>query len=176
MLQGFGTVRVLSNPSIRAKNARPAFMSVGQSTQVIAESSQSTDTETNTITTEVTTSSVFNGLILGVEPFIDENDKISLTIHPMQSQVDQNSLALVDVGGGAKVTLPVVDFKGLTTALSLNNGDTVNLGGLIDESGANSGDGIPGISQIPDLGDIFGQTIQSKESRELVLVLRVTLL
>ncbi|MFK5986071.1 MAG: pilus (MSHA type) biogenesis protein MshL [Pseudomonadota bacterium] len=179
LLQGFGTVSVLSNPSIRAKNARPAFMSVGQSTQIISESSSTTNNSGGgavTTTTDVTTSSVFNGIILGVEPFIDDSGTIHLMIHPMQSQVDANSLALVDAGGDTKVTLPVVDFKGMTTSLSLNDGDTVILGGLIDEKKSNSGDGIPGLNDIPYLGQFFGQRVENKQSRELVIVLRVTLI
>lgn len=176
MLQGFGTVRVLSNPSVRAKNARPAFMSVGQNTQYISESTVTVNNlgGSTTTTADVTTSSAFNGIILGVEPFIADNGTINLTIHPMQSEVDANSLALIDAGGGSKVTLPVIDFKGLVTSLSLNDGDTVILGGLIDEVGSDTGDGIPGLNDIPGIGNLFGGRSKSKQSRELVIILRVT--
>ena len=122
----------------------------------------------------MTTSSAFNGIILGVEPFIADNGSINLTIHPMQSEVDPNSLKLIDTGGGSKVTLPVIDFKGLVTSLSLNDGDTVILGGLIDEVGSDSGDGLPGLNDIPGIGNLFGGRSKSKESRELVIILRVT--
>ncbi len=176
MLRAFGTVRVLSNPSIRAQNAHPAFISVGKSSQYIAKSSS---TVTNvgggatTTTADVTTSSVFDGIVLGVEPFISDNGKISLTIHPMQSAVDSSSLALIDVGGGNKVTLPVIDFKGMTTALSMNSGDTVILGGLINETGSDTGDGIPGLTDLPLLGSLFGGRAHDKKARELIIVLRV---
>ncbi|MFT4746025.1 MAG: MSHA type pilus biogenesis protein MshL [Congregibacter sp.] len=176
MLQGFGTVRVLSNPSVRAKNARPAFMSVGQNTQYISESTVTVNNlgGSSTTTADVTTSSAFNGIILGVEPFIADDGTINLTIHPMQSEVDKNSLILIDAGGGSKVTLPVIDFKGLVTSLSLNDGDTVILGGLIDEVGADNGDGIPGLNNIPAIGNLFGGRAMNKQSRELVIILRVT--
>lgn len=176
MLREFGTVRVLSNPSIRARNAHPAFISVGTSSQYIAKSSS---TVTNagggatTTTSDVTTSSVFDGIVLGVEPFITDNGKINLTIHPMQSTVDSDSLALIDVGGGNKVTLPVIDFKGMTTALSMNNGDTVILGGLINETGYDTGDGVPGLTDLPLLGSLFGGRAHDKTARELIIVLRV---
>ncbi len=177
MLRTFGTVRVLSNPSIRAKNAHPAFISVGKSSEYIAKSSS---TVTNvgggatTTTADVTTSSVFDGIVLGVEPFIADDGRISLTIHPMQSSVDSSSLALIDVGGGNKVTLPVIDFKGMTTALSMNSGDTVILGGLINETGSDTGDGLPGLSNIPVFGSLFGGRAHVKKARELIIVLRVT--
>lgn len=176
MLQGYGTVRVLSNPSIRVKNARPAFISVGQNTQYIAESTLTVNNAGGSAitTADVTTSSAFNGIILGVETFISDDGSINLTIHPMQSEVDQNSLALIDAGGGTKVTLPVIDFKGMVTSLSLNDGDTVIIGGLIDEVGSNGGDGIPGLADIPGLRRLFGGESSSKQSRELVIILRVT--
>ncbi|MCP4595122.1 pilus (MSHA type) biogenesis protein MshL [Neptuniibacter sp.] len=176
MMQQFGTVRVLSNPVLRAKNSRPSFISVGRNTSYIAESSATVTTNggSSTTTADVTTSAVFDGIILGVEPFIAKDGKIHLTVHPMQSEVNDTSLALVDAGGGTKVTLPVVDFKGLTTSLSLNSGDTVILGGLTDEIATDSGGGIPSLSDIDGLGRVFGSNSNSKTARELVIVLRVT--
>jgi len=178
-LQQYGTLRVLSNPSIRAKNARPAFISVGRNTQYISESTSTVNNigSGSTTTSDVTTSSVFDGVILGFEPFIDADGKISLTIHPMQSTVDKSSMALVDVGNGTKITLPVIDFKGLTTSLSLKDGDTVILGGLMDEVASDSGEGLPGLNEIPGIGALFGgNRLHDKETRELVMVLRVTIL
>lgn len=178
-LQKYGTLRVLSNPSIRAKNARPAFISVGRNTKYISESSSTVNNiaGVSTTTSDVTTSSVFDGIILGFEPFIDADGKISLTIHPMQSNVDKASMALVDIGSGTKITLPIIDFKGLTTSLSLKDGDTVILGGLMDEVATDSGEGVPGLNEIPGIGALFGgNRLHDKETRELVMVLRVTVL
>jgi len=179
-LQQYGTLRVLSNPSIRAKNARPAFISVGRNTQYISESTSTVNNiggGSTTTTSDVTTSSVFDGVILGFEPFIDADGKISLTIHPMQSNVDKSSMALVDVGNGTKITLPVIDFKGLTTSLSLKDGDTVILGGLMDEVATDAGEGLPALNEIPGIGALFGgNRLHDKETRELVMVLRVTIL
>jgi len=95
----------------------------------------------------------------------------------MQSNVDKASMALVDVGNGTKITLPVIDFKGLTTSLSLKDGDTVILGGLMDEVATDSGEGVPGLNEIPGIGALFGgNRLHDKETRELVMVLRVTIL
>lgn len=178
-LQKYGTLRVLSNPSIRAKNARPAFISVGRNTKYISESTATANNVNGTITTtsDITTSAVFDGIILGFESFIDSEGKISLTIHPMQSNVDKSSMALVDAGNGNLITLPVIDFKGLTTSLSLKDGDTVILGGLMDEVATDSGEGVPGLNEIPGIGALFGgNRLHDKETRELVIVLRVTII
>lgn len=179
MLNNFGTVRVLSNPSVRAMNSRPAFISVGRNSRYISESTAVTNTVgggDSITSTSISTSSVFNGIMLGVQPFISDDGHISLSIHPMQSEVQEESLQLIDVGGDSRVSLPIIDFKGLTTSLSLNSGDTIILGGLIDEMGGSSGDGIPGLRDLRGIGPLFGRVGQSSRVRELVIVLRVTVI
>lgn len=183
MLRSFGLVRVLSNPSIRARNGTPALLSVGTNTRYV---SRSTVTVTNpgggatTASADVETDALFSGVVVGVVPFIREEGSVELLVHPMQTDVDPNSLALVEVAktadGSSKVTLPVVNFKGMTTTLSLRDGDTVLLGGLIDQKTSNNNRGIPGAADVPVLGKLFGQEADTHKSRELVMILRVRVL
>ena len=183
MLRSFGSVRVLSNPSIRARNGTPAMLSVGTNTRYV---SRSTVTVTNpgggatTASADVETDALFAGVVVGVVPFIREEGSVELLVHPMQTDVDPNSLALVEVAktadGSSKVTLPVVNFKGMTTTLSLRDGDTVLLGGLIDQKTSNNNRGIPGAADVPGLGKLFGQEADTHKSREMVMILRVRVL
>jgi len=178
-LQHFGMVKVLSNPSILAKNSVPAMLSVGSTQRYIAQSSVTITNPgggASTTNTDVQTNSVFSGIVVGVVPFIKSNGEVELMIHPMQTAVDENSLALVDVGGGNKITLPKVDFKGITTTLDISNGDTVILGGLIDQQDNNGSSGVPGAVEVPVLGKLFGQSSRDRATRELVIVLRVKVL
>lgn len=71
------------------------------------------------------------------------------------------------------VSLPVTDFKGMTTSLSIGDGDLVILGGLMSESYSDDGYGIPGLADIPYIGGLFGGRNHTAQSREFVLVLRV---
>lgn len=179
MLQTFGVVHILSNPSIRVRNTQPAVVSVGSNIRYISETSSDTENATAGVlstSSSVETANVFDGVVMGVIPFISEDGSIHLTINPMQTSVDDSSLDLIDVGSETNpmmITLPEVEFKGMTTSLTLNSGDIVILGGLISESGSNSSDGLPGISDIPVLSKILGGTYRSSGSRELVLILRV---
>jgi MSHA type pilus biogenesis protein MshL len=177
LLNRYGHVRVLSNPTLRAKNSHPSMISVGSITRFVSQSEAivnnvggSTVTSNNVIT-----DSVFDGIVVGVLPFIEEDGTINLTIHPMQSEVNKASLVLQDIGG-SKVTLPQIDFKGVTTSLSLHDGDTVLLGGLISESGHATGEKMPFISQIPLLGNMFKNRSVATTTRELVIVLKVKML
>jgi len=97
-------------------------------------------------------------------------------VHPMQTEVDEASLALVTVGNGNSVTLPRISFKGMTTTLNLRDGNTVLIGGLIDQQDQNTDNGVPGLSDVPGLGKLFGAEARTHKSRELVMVLRVTVI
>jgi general secretion pathway protein D len=179
LLRDFGNVKIISNPSVRVRNNVPALLSVGSSNRYIAKTSV---TVTNPqggnalVSTDVQTDSVFSGVIIGVVPFIGEHGNVELMINPMQTEVDQTSLNLQDVGSGARVTLPKVSFKGMTTTLNIKDGDTVIIGGLIDQSSANNDRGTPGLSDVPFFGKIFGNESTSHRTRELVIILKVKLL
>ncbi|WP_461061678.1 pilus (MSHA type) biogenesis protein MshL [Silanimonas algicola] len=178
-LRGFGNVKVLSNPSLRVRNATPAYLSVGRNIRYVSKSTTSFSNPgggaTNT-SSDVQTESLFAGVVIGVAPLIHDDGKVELLVHPMQTDVAPGSLELVEVGEGNAVTLPVISFKGMTTTLNLRDGDTVLMGGLIDQQTENSDQGIPGVSDVPGLGRLFGSRSQQHDSRELVMVLRVTVL
>ncbi len=180
LLKGYGDVHVLSNPTIRAMNSQPSLISVGRTNTYIAKTSVTTATAVTTtgvVSSDVTVNSVFNGLILGVIPSIADSGEITLSIHPIQSEVDQNSIdTLIDVGGNSKITLPRVDIKEISTTIKLNDGDTVILGGLIDKSKTSSNEGVPFLSEIPVLGNLFKSKRGSTAVREMVIVMRVHLL
>ncbi|MDR3351522.1 MAG: pilus (MSHA type) biogenesis protein MshL [Zoogloeaceae bacterium] len=178
-LSSFGSLRVLSNPSIRVRNGSPALLSVGANIRYISKSSGSTSNlggGAATTTSEVETDSLFSGVVVGVVPFIHDNGRIELLVHPMQTDVAPESLQHVRVSDGSIVTLPTIHYKGLTTTLNLGDGDMVMIGGLIDQNKSYGKDGIPGLSDIPHLGNAFGGQDSSHKSRELVVVLRVRLL
>ena len=94
----------------------------------------------------------------------------------MQTEVDPASLALIDVGGNNRVTLPVVNYKGITTTLNLQSGDTVLLGGLIKQTDDESQGGVPGLSRIPFVGALFGRRNQSSIREELLVVIKPTVI
>ena len=179
VLREFGNVKVLSNPSVRVRNGTPAYLSVGQNIRYVSKSSTSFSNPgggaTNT-SSDVQTESLFSGVVIGVAPLIHDDGMVELLVHPMQTDVAPGSLELVEVGGGNAVTLPIISFKGLTTTLNLRDGDTVLLGGLIDQQSQDTDTGVPGLSDVPGLGKLFGSEAKSQRSRELVMVLRVTVI
>lgn len=178
-LMTFGKAKVVSNPSIRVKHGKPALISVGtsftyqKSVQTTREVSSATDREIR----DVEVSTVFDGLILGVIPFIGKNQRITLLINPINSSVDRDSLIPKSVGGsaGSEISLPEVRIKEISTTIDLEDGDVVVLGGLIDDIQAKEDQGIPFLSSIPIIGYLFKNELKRVESRELVIILSVKL-
>jgi type II secretory pathway component GspD/PulD (secretin) len=137
------------------------------------ETTRTTTSATEDISTEVEVSTVFDGLILGVVPFIDETGRITLLINPIKSDVDQTSLDDQLVGEGLSISLPRVSIKEISSTIALHNGDVAVLGGLIDKRQVTDHQGVPFLSAIPGLGYLFKHEDQRDETRELVILLRV---
>jgi MSHA type pilus biogenesis protein MshL len=173
----FGDTKVVSNPTIRSKHGQPSIISVGTSFtyKKSVETTRTTTGSTEDISTEVEVSTVFDGLILGVVPFIDETGRITLLINPIKSDVDRTSLEDQEVGEGLSISLPRVSIKELSSTIALNNGDVAVLGGLIDKRKVTDNRGVPFLSGIPVLGYLFKHEDVRDEIRELVILLRVRL-
>ena len=176
-LKMFGDAKVVSNPLIRTKHGKPAIISVG--TSITYKKSVSITTtvvgDEARDTTDVEVSTVFDGLILGLIPFIHEDGLITLLINPIKSDVDPESIEPVPVGGsGAEsISLPKVRIKEMSTTISLRSGDVVFLGGLIDRRKQKEVRGVPFLSSIPLLGYLFKNETYRDETRELVIVMSV---
>jgi MSHA type pilus biogenesis protein MshL len=179
-LMTFGKAKVVSNPSIRVKHGKPALISVGTSFtyQKRVQTTREVTTGTDREIRDVEVSTVFDGLILGVIPFIGKNQRISLLINPINSSVDRDSLIPKNVGGGtsgSEISLPEVRVKEISTSIDLEDGDVVVLGGLIDDIQTKEDQGIPILSSIPIIGYLFKNELKNVESRELVIIISVKL-
>ncbi|KWE37939.1 hypothetical protein WT49_10265 [Burkholderia territorii] len=179
-LRTFGTVRMLSNPVVRLSNGMPAYLSVGTNYRYISKISSSTSNTgggASTTSVNVDTDSLFSGVVVGVSAAVNDSGRIELFVHPMQTQVQATSLQQVLIGTtGNAVTLPVVDVKGLTTTLKLNSGDTVIIGGLIDQQTTTTNNGLPGVADIPVVGSLFDAVSKQHRNQELIIVLRARVL
>lgn len=174
-LQEFGTIKVLSNPRIRVTNGQPALISVGTNSsyvQKVEKTTTITDGRTEE-DIEVTISAVFDGIMLGVQPYIDlETNDVNLTITPIKSRVVKlDERRIGSFGDVGTFTLPTIDLKEATTQLRVKSGNVVALGGLISKGTSDQTKSIPILGDIPIFGYLFSQKTMNVETEELVILL-----
>lgn len=176
-LQEQGDVRTLSNPRVSIMNGQTALLSVGRNTNYIAkvETSINSTTANNLVTYTVTQGNVLSGIIIGLIPFVNENGEISLTITPIVS----NLVSLEDKTFGTNqtsISLPTVDLRELSTTVKVRDGQTIVIGGLIDQREQLVDDKVPMLGDIPLLGGLFTKRTKMNRKSELVVILQPMLL
>lgn len=173
-LSTFGGVKVISNPHVRARHGQPTLFTSGNSIRYVDQIQREIDEDTGYISYSVSTATVFDGIMLGVLPYVNENGTVDIQIFPIKSAVDQASLALVDVtGAGDRLTLPEVNIKNVSTSVRVRDGDTIILGGLIDKTHNRTDRELPKAGEIPLIGWLFKNTQRSEITREMVIIMDI---
>ena len=176
-LETQGTVHVLSNPRIATLNNQKAVLKVGTDEFFVTGISTTT---TSSGTSAVTTPSVilqpfFSGVVLDVTPQIDDRGNIILHVHPSVSQVTTVNKS-VSIGTGS-FDLPLASSNTSETDSIVRgrDGEVVAIGGLMRQSSTSDRSQLPGVGSVPVLGNIFGSTNRASQKRELVILLRPTI-
>lgn len=167
-----GTANVLANPKISVMNGQPALISVGETFRYISEAS--TTVSEGVVSTSVSTDTVMSGLGLAVLPTISENDEIILSLTPVTSQVtspmEERSFS------GLTLQLPQINIREMKSMVKVRNGDTLLIGGLIDNSESVRTHKAPVLGDLPGVGKLFRHDLKSNQRKELVILLQPTIL
>ncbi|MDO8988719.1 MAG: secretin N-terminal domain-containing protein [Sideroxyarcus sp.] len=176
-LESQGNVHVLSSPRIATLNNQKAVLKVGTDEFFVTEVSggtQATATVAGTSPT-VKVQPFFSGIMLDVTPRIDENNEIILHVHPSVSTVTTVNKT-VDLGtssGGISniFNLPLASSSVSETdsIVRARDGQIVAIGGLMRQAEVNDESGLPMLPK-----SIFGQTSKRTEKRELIILLKPT--
>ena len=171
-LESQGNVHVLSSPRIATLNNQKAVLKVGTDEFFVTSVTNTTTTGTATTSTpSVTLQPFFSGISLDVTPRIDENNEIILHIHPAVSLVTTVNKT-VNVGGDSgTLNLPLASssISETDSIVRAKDGQIVAIGGLMRQATFDDRSGLPGLPK-----SIFGQTNQRSEKRELVILLKPT--
>ncbi|MDQ5848925.1 MAG: type II and III secretion system protein [Pseudomonadota bacterium] len=176
LLESFGDVRVLSSPKISVLNNQTAVLKVVDNLVYFTISANTTSAaNAPAITTFTTTvNSVPVGFIMSVVPQISETDTVLLSLRPTISRkigdvADPNpSLA----AAGVTSLIPVIQTREMESLLRVQSGQIAVLGGLMQDSVTNIEDTIPGVRNIPWLGQLLSQRRDLNQKTELVIFLR----
>lgn len=155
---------VLSSPRVMARNGETATIQVGQEVPIVT-SQQSTGSTSNTGTQQVLQTIQYRntGVILKVKPVIHSSDQIDLDVIQEVSAAQSTSTGVNNS--------PTFSTRKIDTKLTLRNGATVLLGGLISDESAGGNAGIPFLKDIPILGKLFNTQSRSGARRELVILI-----
>lgn len=160
-----GHSRVLSRPSIVTRNNQPATILVGQTVPLIT--SVRYDTFGNAIN-GITYTDV--GIILRVTPFITKDGLVEMILSPEISSVSKTDSTPLGTGSNA-VNAPFIDKRSADTVVVTPDGQTVIIGGMIQNSKADSENKIPFLGDIPLLGNLFKRKFKSDVNTELIIFL-----
>ena len=152
---------ILSTPNIITLDNEEARIVVGQNIPLISGSYATTGSAaTATPFTTVTRQDI--GLILRVKPQISENGLVKMQIY----QEVSNVASQVPNQG------PILNKRDIETNVIVDDGQTLVLGGLIENAYTDSTSGIPWLSQIPIIGALFRYDNSSRTKTNLLVFLR----
>jgi MSHA type pilus biogenesis protein MshL len=171
MIENYGTVNIISNPKIRAMHGQPALISAGTSIAYIKSIKRETTVTAGTEIRETTvdTSAIFDGLVFGVIPYVDQDGSIILHLVPIKSDVVALTEKTIE---NNTITLPTVNLRETSTVVKVRPEDMVIIGGIILDKRKESNSRVPILGRIPGIGALFGQKTDSREKVELIILLR----
>ena len=187
-LEEKGKAKVVSSPKVTTINNQPAMISVGDTVNYnlideIQQGTEGSNGSTSAPTASYKSYSVFIGILLNILPEISDDNKIMLRINPSVSdfkyQEDNTRYNttikdLLDPRNASEYSMrgiaPDTRQKKISTVVTVNDGDTVILGGLISQHKGKDQNGVPLLRDLPLIGGLFESKKDILKTTELVFV------
>lgn len=177
-LESQGTVHVLSSPRIATLNNQKAVLKIGTDEFFVTgvTNNISATAAGTTTTPTVTLQAFFSGVVLDVTPQIDEKGNILLHVHPSVSQVSTvNKTVALGSAGNLQLPLAASATSELDSIVRGSNGQVVAIGGLMRQSSTADNSQVPVAGSVPVLGSLFGAKKRVNQKRELVVLIKPTI-
>ncbi len=187
MLEEFGSSKVLSSPKLMAMNNQTALLKVVDNLVYFEIKADTTTTSTgpSQTTFNTTAKSVSVGVVMGVTPQINEDGRVLLNVRPTitrlntsQPFVNDPNPSLCDTARTKCIANPVpqIQVREMESVLQVVSGQTVILGGLMQDNATFSREQLPGADNLGAAGDLFRFRNQGARKSELVIFLRPTVI
>ncbi len=163
-------LRVLSSPQIVAKSHSQAKISVGKRIPLISDEITDTQSSVDPNNTSLRRSYQYEdtGIILTVVPQVTKGGMISMAIEQIISDAIENNTLGVDS--------PIIKEDLLQTELSIRDGRTIIMGGLIKEKQNEVVSSLPWIIDLPIIRFLFGTTSKTRERTEILVLITATII
>ena len=159
-LAGNSNIKVISSPQLLVSSHTQAVINVGTKVPMISSAITSTSSAgdlNKTYTNQDT------GIILTITPQVTSTNLISLKVKQELSTVQQNP--------DPNIENPYINQRVLNTSMTIANGRTMIIGGLIQEKVNDNLGSVPLINSIPVLNRLVGSTDASVERTELLVLI-----
>jgi general secretion pathway protein D len=165
-LQTDAATKILSTPSVVTLDNEEASLSVGE--EVPFQTGSYTNNSTGSLNSNpfTTINREEVGVILKVKPQISKGDAVRLEIEQESSKVNE----------GGIVGLQTTSKATMQTNVMVQDGELLVLGGLIEDSGADTSAKVPVLGDIPLLGRLFRQTGRSSGQSVTMMFIRPTII
>jgi len=160
-MQSDGRLEILSRPQILAADNQPATIDVGQRVPVVT-GSRVTERGDSINTFEYQQV----GILLEVTPRINPDGIVKMDVSPTISAMASSS---VEIAAG--FTVPIINSRSASTAVSVQDGQTIVIGGLISTEDNQRVTKIPLLGDIPYIGAAFKRTKKTRVRSELLIIL-----
>lgn len=175
LLDTFGNTRVLSSPKLMALNNQTAILKVVNNLVYFTVKSDTTTPATGPAVTNKTSTphTVPVGVVMSVTPQVNENGAVTLNVRPTISRSVGKG---IEDPANAGSFVPEIQVREMESMLQVNSGQTVVLGGLMEDEVTKSTDAVPGASKLPLIGKLFQGKDDTVKKTELVIFLRPTVI
>ncbi len=188
-IQRFGTVHALASPRLTVLNNQSAILNVAENQvyfKIEADRTEGEDGEPDTIDITSEINNVPEGVLINVMPSIDLNKNAVLmqvrpTISRITGFVDDPAIPLVLASAGVNnpeltSSIPIVSTKEVDTVLNMRSGETLVMGGLLEDRTESTQRAVPILGEVPILGAAFRGQEDSISKNELVILIKATIL
>lgn len=152
-----GKAEILSNPTILVLDGRQALIRIG--TQIPNRTVVSTQ-----YGSQQSISYIDTGIVLNIRPRISEDgSEVTMQTETIVSTTKPSSIPQMDA--------PEIESKTVQSFVRVADNTPFIIGGLIEKDKINNKTGIPILSDIPILGNLFKNTFKNKTAREVIIVL-----
>jgi type II secretory pathway component GspD/PulD (secretin) len=145
--------KILENPRLTTLSGHTASLRAGETLNILTTTGGGTGT---VATTQV--QSFQTGVTLDITPVVNDGDYITVALHP-----SVNTLA------GTSAGVPDIQTRDVTTMVGLRDGETIVIGGLIEEDTSRSVQKIPFLGDLPLVGALFRDTNLQYTRNELIV-------
>jgi MSHA biogenesis protein MshL len=174
LLKTQGDLNVLSSPRVSTMNNQKAVIKVGTDSYFVIKQDSTASTVSGgspTISTDL--SPFFSGIALDVTPQIDDAGNINLHIHPSVSEVSEK---LITVASNQTISTALSSVQESDNIVRATSGQIIVIGGLMKEASTDDNVSVPVLGDIPLLGNLFKHKKVTRIKRELVILLKPTVI